>query len=134
MPAAVEVNQYRAGHIGFGLIDAQWNHTAWTIGKDIGLTTRWTMMQDLGRTGVSLKKRTKALEITLEGVRDQQDGEEALLPCDTVVLAAGAVSHNPLQALLEQKEIPCRVAGDANRIGLAFDAVHQGFAAGRQIG
>lgn len=104
------------------------------IGKDIGLTTRWTMMQDLGRTGVSLKKRTRALEITVEGVRVQQNGEEALLPCDTVVLAAGAVPHNPLQALLEQKEIPCRVAGDANRIGLAFDAVHQGFAAGREIG
>ena len=104
------------------------------IGEDIGLTTRWTMMQDLGRTGVSLKKRTKALEITVEGVRVEQDGEEALLRCDTVVLAAGALSHNPLQTLLEEKGIPCRVAGDAHRIGLAFDAVHQGFAAGRGIG
>jgi len=104
------------------------------IGKDIGLTTRWTVMQDLGRTGVALKKRTKALEITVDGVRVEQDGEDALLPCDTVVLAAGAVPYNPLQALLEQKGIPCRVAGDAQRIGLAFDAVHQGFAAGREIG
>jgi 2,4-dienoyl-CoA reductase (NADPH2) len=104
------------------------------IGKDIGLTTRWTMMQDLGRTGVSLRKRTKALEITLEGVRVEQDGETSLLPCDTVVLAAGAESHNPLQAHLEAKGIPCRVAGDAKRVGLAFDAVHQGFSAGREIG
>ena len=27
-----------------------------------------------------------------------------------------------------------RVAGDAHRLGLAFDAVHHGFAAGREIG
>ena len=104
------------------------------IGKDIGLTTRWTIMQDIGRTGVSLKKRTKALEITVDGVQVEQDGEEVLLPCDTVVLAAGAVPYNPLQASLEKKGIPCSVAGDAHRIGLAFDAVHQGFAVGREIG
>ena len=104
-----------------------------SIGRDIGLTTRWTMLKDLDRAGVSLKKRTTALEITGEGVRVETDGKEEMLSCDTVVLAAGAVPHNPLHVLLEQKGIPCRVVGDAHRIGLAFDAVHQGFAAGREI-
>ena len=103
------------------------------IGKDIGLTTRWTMMQDLERQGVALKKRTKALEITPEGVKVDENGMESFLPCDTVVLATGAASFNPLQASLEQKGIACLAAGDAVRIGLAFDAVHQGFAAGRKI-
>jgi len=104
------------------------------FGKDIGLTTRWTMMQDLSRTNVTMLKRTKALEITPEGIKVEKDGEAGLLPCDTVVLAAGAVPHNPLQTELERRGISCRVAGDAHKIGLAFDAVHQGFAAGREIG
>lgn len=103
------------------------------IGKDLGLTTRWTIMQDLERSDVILKKNTHALEITEQGVRVQKDGAESLLPCDSVVLAAGAKPDNLLQVQLEAKGISCRVAGDAQGIGLAFDAVHQGFAAGRSI-
>jgi len=104
------------------------------IGKDIGQTTRWTMMQDMARMGVALQKNTKALEITTDGVRAERNGEEAEIACDTVVLAAGSIPHNPLQAVLEKKGISCRVVGDANQIGLAFDAVHQGFAAGKWVG
>jgi len=104
------------------------------IGKDIGLTTRWTMMQDMARMGVTLQKGTKALEITTDGVRVERDGKESEISCDTVVLAAGSKPCNPLQAVLEQKGIPCRVVGDANKIGLAFDAIHQGFAAGKNVG
>jgi 2,4-dienoyl-CoA reductase (NADPH2) len=48
-------------------------------------------------------------------------------------LAAGARSDNALQAIIASKGIPCEVAGDANKIGMAFDAVHQGFAAGMKI-
>ena len=104
------------------------------IGKDIGRTTRWTMMQDMARMGVTLQKSTKALEITTDGVSVERDGKEAKIACNTVVLAAGSEPCNPLQATAEQKGIPCRVVGDADKIGLAFDAVHQGFAAGKDVG
>jgi NADH dehydrogenase FAD-containing subunit len=103
------------------------------IGKDFGLTTRWTMLQDLSREGVAMHKNSTVLEITETGVKVENNGEVAELPADTVVLAAGSRPHNPLEEILVEKGIPCQVVGDAQQIGLAFDAVHHGFAAGRNI-
>ena len=103
------------------------------VGKDIGKTTRWGMLQELRRVGVRTDVETKALEITKEGVKvSSQQGEETLL-ADTVVLAAGSVSYNPLEAVLEKQGIEFRVVGDAGQVGLAFDAVHQGFRAGCEV-
>ncbi len=103
------------------------------VGMDIGKTTRWTMIQELDRRGVLTHVKTKVLEITEDGVKVEQDGKEIEISGDTVVLAAGATPHNPLQKELEAKGIACRVAGDAEKIGLAFDAVHTGFATGRSL-
>lgn len=104
------------------------------IGADIGITTRWTFMQDLARSGVKLHASTKALEIGAEHVKVLLEGKETLLPCDSVVLASGARPHNPLQAEVERLRIPCQVIGDASRIGLAMSAIHAGFEAGRRVG
>lgn len=104
------------------------------IGSDIGITTRWTFMQDLARAGVTLHPRTRALEITPTHVKVDLNGREAILPCDTVVLAAGARPHNPLEKDLERLRIPCQVVGDARKIGLAMTAIHAGFEAGRRVG
>jgi 2,4-dienoyl-CoA reductase (NADPH2) len=103
------------------------------MGRDIGKTTRWGIMQDLGRKGIESRVTARALEITASHVAAEVDGKIEKIPADTVVLATGAASHNPLQKMLEQKGIPCKVIGDAGRVAMAFDAVHQGFAAGREI-
>ncbi len=103
------------------------------IGKDIGSTTRWTMLQDMARSRVDVRKETRALEITDSGIKVECAGEVEEIPAETVVLAAGAKSYNPLQQVLEAKGIECRAVGDAEQIALAFDAVHQGYAAGRSI-
>ena len=103
------------------------------MGKDIGKTTRWGILQDLSRQGIQTKATTKALEITETGVKVEMDGKVEEIPADTVVLAAGAASYNPLQDFVEKQGIPCKVVGDAARVALAFDAVHQGFAAGRSL-
>ena len=103
------------------------------LGKDIGRTTRWGMLQDLQRMGVISKTATKALEITPSGLTvETGDGAEAI-PADTVVLAMGALSYNPLEEFLKQKGIPCQVIGDARSIGRAYEAIHQGFEAGRNL-
>jgi 2,4-dienoyl-CoA reductase (NADPH2) len=103
------------------------------IGKDFGKTTRWGMLQDVKRYGVESKVTTKALEITNTGIRiETADGVEEI-PADTVVLAAGSRSANDLQAVIETKGIACDVIGDAQHIGMAFDAVHQGYKAGMNI-
>jgi 2,4-dienoyl-CoA reductase (NADPH2) len=103
------------------------------LGKEIGRTTRWGMLQDLTRSGVRTRTSTRVMEITPNGVRIEADGIKEEIQTDTIVLAIGVQPHNPLEAVLQQKGIPCRVVGDARTPGWAFDAIHQGFAAGRTI-
>lgn len=104
-----------------------------SVGKDIGRSTRWGMLQEMKRIGVRTNVQTKALEITDKGVKVEKDGAVEEIIADTVVMAAGAAPFNPFKEILEKKGIPFAVAGDAEKIALAFDAVHQGFLAGRAI-
>lgn len=101
------------------------------LGQDIGRTTRWGLLQDLKRAGVETRTSALALEITAGGLRIEAGGQTEEIPADSVVLAIGVKSHNPLEESLKQRAIAYRVVGDARTPGWAFDAIHQGFAAGR---
>ncbi|MCB2148562.1 MAG: FAD-dependent oxidoreductase [Deltaproteobacteria bacterium] len=103
------------------------------VGKDIGKSTRWGMMQELSRMGVTTVNRTTVVEICFEGLKVEKDGQQETIPADTVVVAAGASSYNPLQQVVEKLGIAFKVAGDAGQVALAFDAVHQGYRAGMEI-
>jgi 2,4-dienoyl-CoA reductase (NADPH2) len=103
------------------------------IGKDIGKSTRWGMLQDLSRIGVKTTTATTALEITATGLKVERDGKILEIPADTIVVAAGSCSLNPLEEPLSAMGIPCRVVGDARKVALAFDAVHQGYNAGKGL-
>jgi len=103
------------------------------IGKDFGKSTRWGMLQDVTRYGVESKLTSKALEITPTGIKIETDQGIEEITADTIVLAAGSRSVNDLAAVIEAKKIPFDVIGDAGKIGMAFDAVHQGYAAGTKI-
>ena len=104
------------------------------LGKNFGKSTRWGMLQDLERYGVRTRATARVLEITADFVRIEQDGRLEEIPADSVVLAVGTRSSNPLQEAVCAKGIPFRVVGDAARPAMVFDAIHQGFNAGREIG
>jgi 2,4-dienoyl-CoA reductase (NADPH2) len=103
------------------------------MGKDIGKTTRWGILQDLSRKGIETRVATKALEISATAVKVEMDGKIEDIPADTVILAAGTESFNPLAKVIDQKGIPYEAVGDAGQVAMAFDAVHQGYNAGRRI-
>jgi 2,4-dienoyl-CoA reductase (NADPH2) len=104
------------------------------LGIDIGPTTRWGMLKDVKRFGVDAKLATTALEINPEGICVAVDGGKTeLILADTIVLASGATSYNPLEGWLKRSGIPYQVAGDALQIARAMEAVQQGFDAGRAI-
>jgi len=103
------------------------------ISTGIGKSTKWVMHQDMAKQRLSSMTGTTALEITPDHVRVQRGDEINTLPADTVVLAAGATPVNSLEACLKEKGIEYKVVGDASGIALAFDAVHQGYEAGRSI-
>ncbi len=103
------------------------------IGSDIGKSTRWGMMQDISRMNIKTMTHTKALEIKQDTLVIESDDKKTEINADTIVLAAGSASYNPLESFLKEQEIPYQVTGDAKSIALAFDAVHQGFQAGMEI-
>jgi len=103
------------------------------VGKDIGKSTRWGMMQDLSRIGVRSITQATVVAITANGLEMEKDGKRETVAADSVVIAAGSGSHNPLQPVVEKKNIAFQVVGDAGRVGLAFDAVHQGYKSGMTI-
>jgi len=103
------------------------------IGKDIGKSTKWGMMQDLGRFGVDSMTAGKVVKITETGLEIEQNGDRVDMVADTVVLAAGSASFNPLESVVKEMGIDYRLIGDASQIGMAFDAVHAGFQAGNEI-
>jgi 2,4-dienoyl-CoA reductase (NADPH2) len=103
------------------------------LGTNFGTTTRWVMLEDVKRYGIKTEVATRAIEITPSGVKIEKEGEVQLIDADTVVLAVGTSSYNPLQDVLEKSGIPCHVVGDAAEVGMAFDAIHQGFAVGHNL-
>ncbi|MCP4683545.1 MAG: FAD-dependent oxidoreductase, partial [Desulfobacterales bacterium] len=106
------------------------------VGKDIGKSTKWGMMQDLGRFGVTTitsGKVTKIIETGIEFVQESTGGATQQIPADTVVVAAGSKSHNPLEAIVKEMGVAFQVIGDAGKVATAFDAVHGGYKAAKDI-
>lgn len=103
------------------------------LGANFGKTTRWVMLDDLKRYGIEALTGAKASAISSDSVTVVHEGKEVIFAADTVVLAAGTQSCNPLQDELIGKGIPCHVIGDARRPAMVFDAVHQGHAVGKRI-
>jgi len=102
-------------------------------GQDIGLSTRWTILQDLSRLGVRILSKTRAKEITDRGVLMEREGREELIPGDTVVLATGARPSSSLYDQIKGRVKEVHVIGDAKSPRKALEAVAEGFAVGRTI-
>ncbi|NOX33178.1 MAG: FAD-dependent oxidoreductase [Deltaproteobacteria bacterium] len=97
------------------------------LGKDIGKSTRWGMMQELSRHHIKTMTGSKVIEITPKGLNIEQDGDIHEIEADTVVIAAGSVPYNTLEPLLKKMDVEFKIAGDARQVATAFHAVHQGY-------
>ncbi|MBF0200604.1 MAG: FAD-dependent oxidoreductase [Desulfamplus sp.] len=97
------------------------------LGKDFGKSTRWGMLQDMGRFGIEHRLNSRVLEITAGGIKIETGGTVEEIEADTVVLATGSISENALMDDIASLNIPWDSIGDAKQIGMAFDAVHQAF-------
>lgn len=104
------------------------------LGKNFGKSTRWGMMQDVERYGVKTRASARVLEIKADCVTVEHGGQVEDIPAESVVLAVGTRPFNPLQAVVTAKGIALRVVGDAVRPAMVFDAIHEGYKAGCEIG
>jgi 2,4-dienoyl-CoA reductase (NADPH2) len=103
------------------------------VGQDIGLTTRWTILQDLRRYGVKILVDATAREITPDGVVVTVDGKEELIEGDTVVLALGSSPDTALYEQLKGQVGQLYLVGDAQSPRKAYEAIHEGFRVGMEV-
>ncbi len=99
------------------------------IGSDIGQTTGWVIRQDIKRAEINLMTKTKALEITRDGVLVEKGDEKANLKADTVVMAIGTQADTALYEAIKDRHPHVLLIGDAQKPAKAYEAVHSAFAA-----
>ncbi len=103
------------------------------IGTNFGKSTRWVMLQELLRHRVNVLTGKKVTEIKEDVVIFTEDGETKEVVVDTVVIAVGSKSYNPLEEIIIKKGVKYAVVGDALKVGFAFDAIHSAFEAIRKL-
>ncbi|MDR0817776.1 MAG: FAD-dependent oxidoreductase [Clostridiales Family XIII bacterium] len=99
------------------------------IGGDMDHGIRDNLKDELKKNFVEVYTHTTLIEVTEDGAVLMTNGREWLYPCDTVVVAFGTQSYDPLSEKLTGK---CEtvVVGDALEPRKAIEAVREGFVAG----
>ncbi|AFQ43701.1 FAD-dependent oxidoreductase [Desulfosporosinus meridiei] len=102
------------------------------IGRDIGASTRWSMLADLKRHKVNCLDKHTVLEIHPDGVLVEcsNDNTQKVIPADTVVLAIGSRSENELYNALQDKLEKISIIGDAAKPRKVLDAIHEAYSEG----
>lgn len=90
------------------------------LGGSVGASTRWVLAQDVVLAGVEVLTNAAARAITADGVIVLKDGEERLVPADTVLLATGLQPDTRLYEELKR----ARVAPQVTLIGHEEHAMH----------
>ncbi|MGI6120611.1 MAG: FAD-dependent oxidoreductase [Desulfosporosinus sp.] len=98
------------------------------IGRDIGPSTRWSMLADLKRYNVKCLDQTKVLAVCSDGVLVENKGSQMIIPADTVILAVGSYANNELYLALQGKIESLSIIGDAVKPRKVFDAIHDAYA------
>ncbi|HBP65133.1 MAG TPA: NADH:flavin oxidoreductase [Desulfosporosinus sp.] len=97
------------------------------IGRDIGPSTRWSMLADLKRHNIDCLDETTVLEVRSDGVLVRSAGSQIIVPADTVIFAVGSYSRNDLYLALQGKVEYLSSIGDAVRPRKALDAIHEAY-------
>jgi 2,4-dienoyl-CoA reductase (NADPH2) len=97
------------------------------IGRDIGMSTKWVVMKNIKRLGINVVDQAGVKEVNDQGVLIEREGQQTLLPADSVVLAVGARSVNGLAGELQGKIQELHVIGDALTPRKITEAIREGF-------
>ncbi len=103
------------------------------LGQEIGASTRWTVMAELHRLGVTLLAGTRAKGVTADGLEVESESGIELLPADSIVLAAGSGPVNGLAEALKPLVPELHVVGDAKEPRNALAAIEEGYLLGLEI-
>ena len=88
--------------------------------------TSWTVLQDMGRLGVRLWKKSRVTDVHRGGLTVE-------LPCDTLVVASGVHPDDSLYEALQARGLEAKRIGNVVRLGKAIDAISAAALLGSQI-
>ena len=100
---------------------------------DVGKSTKWILLGNLKRYGVSVKTGTEVVSIKNGLVTYTKDGASMEMQFDHVILAAGSRSIQTLSKSVTDLAIPYATVGDCVQPGKLNDAIHGGFLAAMGI-
>ena len=103
------------------------------VGRDVGKSTRWILMDNLKRYGVSILTQAKVLSIKHGIVTFEKEDLIHTQQFSNVILASGSKSVSSIKKLIETMGIPSSSIGDCSVIGNLGDAIHSGFLHAYQI-
>lgn len=98
--------------------------------RDVGISTRWTLLQDMRNLGITTIKNAVAKRIEEGRVIIEVAGEEEELPADTVIIAAGSCPANELYQEIKDSGMEVHLVGDASEARKAIDAIREGYEVG----
>ena len=102
-------------------------------GRDLGISTRWTVLREIKRLGVKVITRARAVAVRKEGLEIEKDGKRDILPTDSIVIAAGAEPDKSLESEVRALVEEVYIIGDAMEPRKALNAIQEGFLTGLKI-
>lgn len=103
------------------------------LGANFGKSTKWGMLQDVERYDIKPLVATEVVEITERGLKVTSGGEVTELAADSVVLAVGTRSYNPLEETAKKLGLDYQLVGDAQAPATVLEANHHGYRVGIAI-
>ncbi len=100
---------------------------------DVGISTRWTILQDMRHLGIDMRRNAVARRIEEGRVVVEVGGVEEELPADTVIVAAGSCPANELYDELKERGMEVYLVGDAKEARKAIEAIQEGYEVGLAV-
>jgi 2,4-dienoyl-CoA reductase (NADPH2) len=101
--------------------------------RDVGLSTRWSLLQDMRNLGIEIKRNAKAKRIEDDRVVVEVEGREESIPADTVIIAVGSCPEQRLYEELKRTGMEVHLVGDAKEARKAIDAIREGYELGLSL-
>ncbi|MFH0844071.1 MAG: FAD-dependent oxidoreductase, partial [Pseudomonadota bacterium] len=103
------------------------------LGRDIGISTRWTIMAEIRRLGIRTITNARAVAIHTHGLEIERESKKDLIPADSIVVAAGAKSEDHLMDQVRDLVEEIFAIGDAKEPRNALEAIKEGFFTGLKV-
>jgi len=103
------------------------------VGKDVGKSTKWILLDHLKKFHVTIITCAKVTEINNQKLFFEKNNEVLQQKFDHIVVASGSKSIQTLSSQISETKIPFQCIGDCVKPGKIGDAIHGGYLAAMRI-